>query len=186
MGKRIVILNGSPRKSGNTAMLIEAFSEGAKAAGHSVERFTLQEMDIHPCIGCLKGDRQPVEDPCTQKDAMAGIFAAYRQADVLVLASPLYWWSFTAQLKMALDRLFAVTEADDYKIPPMDCVLLMAAEEDSAQNWEPIEHYYAAILGRTGWKDKGKVLAGGVNEVGDIAKRPEYLEQAEALGKSLE
>lgn len=117
MGKKIVILNGSPRLKGNTAGLIEAFKQGAKEAGHTMEVFNLQRMDIHPCLGCLGGgkDRQ---SPCVQKDDMAKIYPHYETADVLALASPMYYWSITAQLKAVIDRLFAVTEKVPNTTPP--------------------------------------------------------------------
>lgn len=89
MGKKIIILNGSPRPKGNTAALIHSFTEGAKAAGHNVTRFDLQKMDIHPCLGCCSGGKDP-ESPCTQKDDMLKIYPAYKEADIVVLASPLY------------------------------------------------------------------------------------------------
>ena len=123
MGKKIVILNGSPRLHGNTAGLIEAFVRGAKQAGHEIVRFDLQKMDIHPCLGCLGGGKDPLS-PCIQKDGMAEIYPQYETADVLVLASPMYYWSITAQLKTAFDRLFAVTEkSSEYHIPMQHCIL---------------------------------------------------------------
>ncbi|WP_304407911.1 flavodoxin family protein, partial [Bacteroides acidifaciens] len=105
MSKRIVILNGSPRMKGNTAGLVEAFKQGAEEAGHTVEVFNLQQMDIRPCLGCLGGGRDS-KNPCLQKDDMAKIYPHYETADVLVLASPMYYWSITAQLKTVIDRLF--------------------------------------------------------------------------------
>lgn len=180
MGKKIVVLNGSPRKRGNTAMLIDAFTEGAKEAGHEVMRFDLQQMDIHPCIGCLRGGKDKAS-PCTQKDEMDKVYAAFWDADSIVLASPLYYWSFTAQLKGAIDRLFAITEANEMKTPPKDCAMLLAAEGDTADNYKPMVDYYETLLGFLGWQNKGMVLAGGVYEVGDIAGMP-ALDEARQLG----
>lgn len=94
---------------GNTAGLVEAFKQGAEKAGHTVEVFNLQRMDIHPCLGCLGGGCDS-QNPCVQKDDMVKIYPYYETADVLVLASPMYYWSITAQLKTVIDRLFAVTE----------------------------------------------------------------------------
>lgn len=184
MGKKIVILNGSPRLKGNTAGLIEAFKQGAKEAGHTMEVFNLQRMDIHPCLGCLGGgkDRQ---SPCVQKDDMAKIYPHYETADVLVLASPMYYWSITAQLKAVIDRLFAVTEkSPEYHTPMQHCVLLMAAEGDTPDNFEPVEHYYHALLCHLGWENLGEVYAGGVMQVGDIAGHPS-LAKAYNLGKTI-
>lgn len=184
MKKNIVILFGSPRINGNTSALVDAFERGATEAGHNVTRFDLQKMDIHPCLGCLGGGKDP-ESPCVQKDDMAKIYPAYEKADVLVLASPMYYWSITAQLKMAIDRLFAVTEKDpNYATPKQHCVLLMAAEGDTPDNFEPVEHYYHSLLRHLGWDNLGEIYAGGVMEVGDISGHP-GLEKAYNLGKAL-
>ena len=125
-----MVLNGSPRKMGNTAALIEAFGQGAEEAGHSVQVFDLQQMNIHPCLGCCRGGQDP-QSPCVQKDDMDKIYPAYQEADVVVLASPLYYWNVSGQLKCAFDRLFAVAECNaNYQNPQKVSVLLMAAEGD--------------------------------------------------------
>lgn len=181
MTKRIVVLNGSPRKKGNTSALVEAFAEGAREAGNQVDTFFLDGMDIHGCKGCFGGGKDAAS-PCVQKDDMDRIYPAYREADVVVLASPLYYWTISGQLKCAFDRLFAVAECDpDYRNPVKEAVLLMAAEGDG---FEESVYWYERLMGHLGWTDKGRVLCGGVMAVGDIAGRPE-LEQARALGASL-
>ena len=111
MSKKIVILNGSPRKTGNTAALIRSFAEGAESAGNTVTEFFLDGMDLHGCRGCFGGGRDP-EHPCVQRDDMDKIYPVYKEADVVVLASPLYYWTISGQLKLAFDRLFAVAECD--------------------------------------------------------------------------
>ena len=88
MNKKIIILNGSPRLKGNTAGLIDAFVQGAEQAGHTVKTFNLQKMNIHPCLGCLGGGKNP-DSPCTQKDDMDQIYPVYEEADIVVLASPM-------------------------------------------------------------------------------------------------
>ena len=70
MGKKIVILNGSPRKKGNTSALVKSFTEGAKSSGNTVTEFFLSGMDIHGCKGCF-GGHSSRECPCVQKDDMA-------------------------------------------------------------------------------------------------------------------
>ena len=79
MSKHIVILNGSPRLHGNTALLCDAFAEGAAEAGHTVTRFDLQRMDIRGCLGCVKGGKDAAH-PCVQWDDMAAIYPAYTAA----------------------------------------------------------------------------------------------------------
>lgn len=184
MSKNIVILNGSPRKAGNTAGLCDLFTQGAEASGHTVTRFDLQQMNIHGCLGCMKGGKDAAS-PCVQKDDMDKVYAAYQAADILVLASPMYFWSITSQLKAAIDRLFAVAETSStYQNPHKNCIMLMAAEGDTPDNWKPVLDYYHALLGQLGWTDCGTVLAGGVMQVGDIKGKP-ALEEARKLGASL-
>ncbi len=179
--KNIVILNGSPREQGNTAALIQAFTEGAQRAGHQVTEFFLDRMDIHGCKGCFGGGKDP-EHPCVQRDDMEKIYTAYKAADIVVLASPLYYWTISGQLKCAFDRLFAVAESTpDLKNPKKECVLLMAAE---GSRFDTTLHWYDHLEERMGWKSLGKVLCGGVMEAGDIAGKPE-LEQARKLGASI-
>ena len=169
---------------GNTAGLVEAFKQGAEKAGHTVEVFNLQRMDIHPCLGCLGGGCDS-QNPCVQKDDMVKIYPYYETADVLVLASPMYYWSITAQLKTVIDRLFAVTEkSPEYHTPMQHCVLLMAAEGDTPDNFEPVEHYYHALLRHLGWENLGEIYAGGVMQIGDITGHPS-LEKAYSLGKNI-
>lgn len=181
MSKKIVVLNGSPRANGNTSALLDAFTKGAEEAGHSVAAFFLQGMRIGGCLGCLAGGKDP-GSPCVQKDDMDRIYPAYREADVVVLGSPLYYWAVSGQLKCAFDRLFAVAECDpEYRNPVKDCVLVMAAE---GNGYEETVYWYERVLGHLGWRDRGRVLAGGVMQVGDIAGRPE-IEQARKLGASL-
>jgi multimeric flavodoxin WrbA len=183
MGKKIIILNGSPRPGGNTAGLIEAFTAGAESAGHTVTRFDIQQMNVQPCLGCLRGGS--VKDGfCTQCDDMDLIYPVYEEAGIFVFASPLYYYTFSAQFFTALNRLFAVTEARGMKTPHKECCLLMAAEEDTEEAFAPVVAYYNTLMKNLGWKDIGRVLAGGVNEVGDIAGKP-ILENARKLGATL-
>ena len=117
MGKKIIVLNGSPRRGGNTAALVDRFLQGAKEAGHQVTRFDLRDMEIHPCLGCYGGGKD-LNSPCVQKDAMDEIYPVYREADVVIFASPMYFWTISGQLKCALDRLFATAEGyPDYRVP---------------------------------------------------------------------
>ncbi|MCI8603053.1 MAG: flavodoxin family protein [Ruminiclostridium sp.] len=181
MGKKIVILNGSPRKTGNTAALTAAFTKGAKGAGNTVTEFFLGEMKINGCKGCFGGGKNP-ESPCVQKDDMDRIYPIYKTADIVVLASPLYYWTVSGQLKTAFDRLFAVAECDpDYRNPVKESILIMAAE---GHGFEESEYWYDRLEKHLGWKSLGKILCGGVMAIGDIKEKKE-LTDAYDLGKSI-
>lgn len=185
MGKNILILNGSPRPNGNTAALVAAFAEGAEAAGHAVSRFDLGAMDIHGCLGCFHGGGS-ADHPCVQRDDMDRIYPAYLAADVVVLASPMYYWGVSGQLKCAFDRLFAAEElGPDHPVPVRAGVLLMAAGSGDPQEFAPALACYRALLRNLGWRDAGAVCAGGNLAPGDIRRHPEQLEAARRLGGAL-
>ena len=182
MGKKIVILNGSPRKSGNTSALVKAFTEGAESAGHSVTEFFLDKMEIHSCKGCF-GGHSDRDCPCVQKDGMAEIYPAVRDCDVVVLASPLYYWTMSGQLCTTLDRLFALEEGGKNLLRGngKSSALLMAAE---GHGFEDAVLYFDHLMEHLRWKNLGHVLAGGNMDVGDIAGKQE-IQQAYDLGKSI-
>ena len=182
MGKNIVILNGSPRKNGYTSALVQAFTEGAQSAGHTVTDFFLDKMDIHGCKGCF-GGHSSRECPCVQRDDMAQIYPAVKDSDVVVLATPLYYWNMSGQLRTAVDRLFALEEGDGNLLRGHNrsSALLMAAE---GHGFEDVLLYYNHLMGHLNWKNLGHVLAGGNGDVGDIEGKPE-LQQAYNLGSSI-
>ena len=185
MSKKICILNGSPRQNGNTKALINNFIKGTEEAGNEVICFDLQKMDIHGCLGCCSGGKD-ISSPCVQKDDMEKIYPAYMKADIIVLASPMYYWGISGQLKCAFDRLFAVAELDPgYANPVKDCILLMAAEGDTEDNFAPVKAFYKGLIHNLGWNDLGIVYAGGNMDTGSILNKPEQLKAAEELGRSI-
>ena len=183
MGKKIVVLNGSPRKTGNTSALVKAFTEGAESVGNTVTEFFLDKMDIHGCKGCF-GGHSSKEYPCVQKDDMAQIYPAVKECDVVVLASPLYYWTLSGQLRTAFDRLFALEEGEGNFLRGngKSSALLMAAE---GHGFDDAVLYYDHLMEHLRWKNLGHVLAGGNMDVGDIKGKKE-IEQAYALGKSIQ
>lgn len=182
MSKKIIVMNGSPRKNGNTAALIREFTKGAEDAGHTVTEFFLDGMEIHGCKGCF-GGHSGRACPCVQKDDMAKLYPAVKECDVLVLASPLYYWNMSGQLRTAIDRLFALEEGDGNLLRGHGRagVLLMAAE---GHGFEDVVRYYDHLMEHLRWENLGHVLAGGNDAVGDIKGKPE-LQQAYELGASI-
>ena len=182
MAKKIVILNGSPRKNGNTSALVKAFTEGAESAGHSVTEFFLDRINIHGCKGCF-GGHSSKDCPCVQKDDMAQIYPAVKDSDVVILATPLYYWNMSGQLRTAIDRLFALEEGDGNLLRGhgRSSALLMAAE---GHGFEDVLQYYDHLMEHLQWKNLGHVLAGGNMDVGDIKGKSE-LQDAYNLGTSI-
>lgn len=152
--KKIVILNGAAKKNGNTAAMINAFKAGAE--GNDVTEFYLQTMNIRGCLDCgeCKRKEKGSTEPCVQKDDMSQIYAAVRAADVIVFASPVYWWDITGTLKTAIDRLYALLmngSAGSLK----ETVLLMTS------GGSPIDHmldWYKNFADWLQWKDIGTAM----------------------------
>ncbi|MCM1055767.1 MAG: flavodoxin family protein [Bacteroides sp.] len=157
MNQKIIILNGAARKNGNTAKLVEAFSDGARSVGNRVEVFYLDGMSINSCKGCLCAGRDP-KSPCSQKDDMDRIYAGFEEADVIVFASPLYFWTITGTLKTAADRLYAELECLGYGKFPKKSVLLMTAD---GGDYSQAVTWYRTYEKNLGWKNLGEVLGKG-------------------------
>ncbi len=103
---RILVLNGSPRDAGGTAAMVGAFAEAAREAGHEIDVVGVAALDIHGCLGCEHchgaGDGR-----CIQRDGMDEIYPLWDEADMIVIASPVYYGSFTGQMHCAINRTYA-------------------------------------------------------------------------------
>ena len=106
MSKNVLILMGSPRKKGNTSILCDEFARGAEEAGHKVERIDIINKKIAGCLGCNGCQRNG--GTCVQKDDMQEIYQKINEADVIVLASPVYYYTWTSQLKAVIDRTYSL------------------------------------------------------------------------------
>ena len=157
MNKRIIILNGAARKNGNTAKLVEAFADGAMSAGNQVKTFYLDSMDIRSCKGCLRAGRNS-KSPCSQKDDMDQIYAEFEEADVVVFASPVFFWTITGTLKNAADRLYAELECLGYGRFVKQSVLLMTAD---GGDYTQAVTWYRTYERNLGWKNLGEILGKG-------------------------
>lgn len=183
--KKIIVLNGSPRPNGNTKALIDRFVRGAEETGNEVRVFDVARMNIHGCLGCCRGGKDPLS-PCVQKDDMDKIYPYYREAEIVVLASPMYYWSLSGQIKCAFDRLFAVAECDpNYANPVKGAILLMPSEGDDEDNFKPVKNFYLSLLRHLGWSNLGILNAGGNMAAGAIKDKPNQLDEAYDLGKGI-
>jgi len=179
MSKNIVVLAGSPRKESSTDRLVSAFTEGAKGAGHIVTAFRVADMKIGGCLGC--GHCFKEIGVCVQKDDMRTILDALRKADTLVLASPVYYWSVTSQLKSAMDRTYALLkEGTSIK----HAALLMTCGYGTDEAANPSIAMFRQTCAYLKWKEAGIVVAPGIHAPQDIDGRPE-LEQAKKLGMQI-
>ncbi len=171
---KILVLNGSPRKGGNTEMLVNAFKNGAEQKGHEVEVVYVQGKNIKGCMACDACKKTGV---CVQKDDMADVLKSAREADALVVASPMYFYGLTGQLKCCYDRLYAMGESN---IKKTGMLLVCADESPSAFDGVVTAHKANAEFDK--WEYVGEVRACGVHGKGDILQTA-FLEQAEELAE---
>lgn len=181
MSKNILILTGSPRPNGNSFILADAFAKGAEAAGHTVRRFDTAPAEIDGCRACNQCFKHG--NACVFDDDFNILAPRLEEADVLVLATPLYWFSFPSQLKAALDKLYSLL-VGKRSLNIRECVLLATAETEDTEDFAGIVRSYELIADYLHWKDRGKILVPNVNLPGDI-KGNAALEEAEKLGRSI-
>ena len=184
--KVLTLLLGSPRKDGNTEKLADALAEGASKKGYEVRKVRLASMNLKGCIDCRKC--WSTGKPCIQNDDMNdNVYPDIEAADVLVFASPLYFYSWSTQIKPVWDRLipFYAKEAPR-TLKGKKSILLAAAGDTEESKLEGITVSYKNCLEYLGWESLGEITAPGIYSKGDIEKLGEkYLKQAEELGASL-
>ena len=156
--RKILILNGAGKKNGNTAALIKSFREGAEASGHEVKEFFLQNMNIHGCMDCQGCARKPAGDPqpCVQKDDMQQVYNAFAECDVVVFATPVYWFTVSGQLKLAVDRLYAIQRNYGFDACKKETVFLMTSGAPAEMNPQPVTWY--KTFEQMGWNNLGMAL----------------------------
>lgn len=178
----ILIITGSGIKSGNTDRLSDAFMEGAREAGHHVEKVFMGNKMIQGCMGC--GACQKENHQCAIKDDMQKIYPLFEACDMVVLASPLYFWSISGKLNSFIDRLYAVSKEDKY--PERNVALLMTAGDDRETTFDHAVQFYHVFAEALGWKDLGTCLAGGcIGGEGERRIDERYLKEAYEFGKKL-
>ena len=177
MSKKVLIISASPRKGGNSDALCDQFLLGAKEAGHNVEKVFLRDHKINYCLGCGVCNNTHV---CVQKDDMKNLLEKMVNADVIVLATPVYFYTMDAQLKAFIDRCVSrYTEISNKEI-----YFIVAAADTNKDNLAP------AIEGLRGFtrdclegsKEKGIIYGTGAWQVGEIKPLPAY-KKAYEMGK---
>lgn len=173
---KILILNGSPRPNGNTKALVDAFREGAISKGHEVIEFDVARMHIQGCLGCeychTKG-----QGACVQKDDMQEIYRVLQEAEVLVLASPIYYHGFSGQLKCVIDRFYAVGAPGALKLQKI--AMLLSSGSDQVYDGA-VYSFQEDFVGFLGLENAGIVTAHGAEN-----KSEKKLQEARALGASI-
>lgn len=177
---KIVILVGSTRRNGNTDLLSQAFAKGAMENGNEVETISVADHKVAPCKGCNVCFEKDGHE-CIQRDDMAEIYYKLQSADILVIASPVYFYGISAALKAIIDRLHTPMR-DDFRIKKLALLLVGAAT--LPELFDAIKIQYKLVLNFFNLEDAGMVLVRGVKEKGDI-KNTTALDEAYRLGLSI-
>lgn len=179
MSKKILVISTSLRKNSNSEALAAEFIKGAKEAGHNVDMITLVGKTIKFCKGCLACQKTQL---CVIKDDAIDIAEKMRNSDVLVFATPIYYYEMAGQMKTMLDRANPLFSSD-YSF--RDVYMLSTASDESSSTPK------RALSGLQGWIDcfekaqlVGSVFAGGVTAVRDI-KGHKALREAFEMGKKV-
>jgi multimeric flavodoxin WrbA len=185
--KKIILVMGSPRKEGNSATLAKQVAAGAEAGGAEVESFYLQGMNIQPCTAC-NACREENSKGCVIDDDMKVLYSRLRQSDALVISSPIYWFSVSAQTKVFMDRWYALggpgEEYAAFAGKRIGIVLTYADVDpftsgavNALRTFQDAFNYVGAEIVR--------MVYGSASEPGEIARNRDLMGEAYELGKKL-
>ncbi|NHJ84691.1 MAG: flavodoxin family protein [Asgard group archaeon] len=180
---KILIFNGSPRKNGNTATLISECLRGMGEASEEAEVFVLHEMKIKPCKfcdWCIENSKLT----CARKDDMREVYPMLLESDVIVFATPIFWFSVSAQMKLFMDRLYALHTKEDYKLRNKKVAAILVYGDDNVEQsgvnnaigtFNDIFRYMKSeVLG---------IVHGTAWKIGDAEKNKPLMAEAYKLGE---
>jgi multimeric flavodoxin WrbA len=183
--KKVIVALGSPRKQGNSAVLAQSLVEGAKSAGGSCEKFFLHGMDIEPCTAC-DACLDSMDRYCVIDDDMKPLYPKIRDAGALVFASPVYWFTVSAQTKLFMDRLYAFLGPDGNSLKGKRIGILLTYGDvdpfvsgavNALRTFQDAFAYVGSPIVGT--------VYGSAGEEGEISKNKPLLSEAYELGKRL-
>ena len=170
---KILAISSSPRKNGNSEILCDEFLRGAKEAGHETRKIRLAEKKIAPCLACYGCTETHV---CVRNDDFTEVLTAMKEADVIALAAPVYFYSVCAQMKTVIDRCFA-----DYRSIKNKTFYLIVTAADP--NYSAVETVLADLRGflrcLPGAEEAGVILGTGTWDKGDVYRHPTLKEAYE-------
>lgn len=177
---KTVILFGSPRKKGNTIQLARAVSDTLKARGGNVRMLYLNDLNIRPCQGCYSCLKNGL---CKINDDMKDIRKYVLESDLVVYATPVYWFGPSGQLKLAMDRSIAFMD-EEYKsrVKGKNAITLMTCGDADLETCGPSLGIFQKTFDLLGMKWLGSVEAPGCDDKGPV--KPEYVEKAVRLAES--
>ena len=176
-----VILFGSPRKDGNTRQLVNAFTEILKKKGHDVRLLYLNDMNVRPCQGCLACAKAGV---CKINDDMKDIRKYMLESDLIVYATPTYWWGPSSQLKAVIDRGVSFFDPQyNSRIKGKKAVTLFTCADTSPDTFAPMLDMFRRTFDALALTYLGGAEAAGCEDKGKVGKKA--LDKTKKLAESL-
>lgn len=176
MSKNVLIISASPRKGGNSDTLCNQFMKGAGEAGHKVEKLRLAELKIDYCSACYACKKV---GHCVKQDDMTQIIEKMRAADVIVLATPVYFFTMNAQMKTMIDRTLGGAQKSG--LENKEFYLIASAADEKAAMERCIDGLRGYLDCLPGAKEKGAIYGAGAWQLGDILESP-AMEEAYLMG----
>jgi len=181
--RKILGIVGSPRRDGNTSVLVSKILEGAKSAGAWTERLSLPDLKIGECIGC---DLCWKSGTCQQDDDMKHLYPKIADSDCLVFGTPLYWYGPTALMKAFLDRFYYYCGGEQQGLlKGKEAVLAVVYEEIDPHAADATLEMFRRSFDYLGMNFRHRLIVPGVGAKGDIWKKAERIEEACSLGQDL-
>ncbi len=181
--KRVLGIVGSPRRNGNTHLLVSRLLEGAVSGGAEAESIFLNDLHIRECDGCHAcwAGRD-----CSKRDDMNAIFERIASSDALVFGTPVYWYGPTALMKAFIDRfVYFNCPENRVKIKGKEAAIVVPFEETNLKTAQPVVELFELSLRYLEMTFEEKLLAPGVTIKGEVKEKPAFLEQAFEMGKRL-
>jgi len=181
--KRILGVIGSPRKRGNTHILVSRILDGAEEEGAVTESLFLNDLNVRECDGChacWKGKQ------CSKKDDMNNIYPKVIQSDIIIFGTPVYWYGPTALMKCFIDRfVYFNCPENRAKIRGKSAIIAIPFEEEDPKTADLLVKFFRKSLQYLEMKLNGKILVPGVGRRGDIFEKADRLEESYELGKKI-
>ena len=178
--KKILAVVGSPRKGGNTDLLVQKMAEGAVSKGARVDTLWLGKLNIRECDGChvcWMGKH------CSKNDDMLDIYPKITESDAIIFGTPVYWYAPTALMKAFIDRfVYFNCPQTRAKIRGKSAALVIPFEEENPDTAKPVVEFFEKCLGYLEMNLVGSIVVGGAGEKGDVLKKPDRLQEAFEMG----
>ncbi len=181
--KKALGVVGSPRKNGNTHVLVLKILEGVQSEGISTDVIFLSDLSIEECDGCYVCWES---EKCVKKDDMSNLYEKIIESDVIVFGTPVYWYGPTALMKAFIDRfVYFNSPQNRKKIKGKLAVIAVPFEDENDDTVAPVVSFFEKSLNFLEMNLIGKIITPGVTKRGEVKEKKEYMEKAYNLGKEI-